>query len=179
MEKLKTTRFNMRNRIFIAAGFLILALVATMIGLFAFRITAPEAQKVRDELQQEFDRINDPRFIFGNNLTLTLIMFIPLIGIFWGCFILFNTGSIIAILSVAEGMPPILTFLVLILNPVVWLEFAVYAAAMSQSFVWLLQIFRKRSVKEAARTCIVITICAFTLLLAAVVEWMLINSIGG
>jgi len=179
MEKLRTMRFNMHNRIVITVVFFIIALVATVIGLLFFRIAVPEAQKVRDELKEEFDRFNDPRFIFGNNLLHTLIMFVPIVGPIWGCFVLFNTGTVIAIISIAEGIPPILTFLLLFLIPVFWIEFGVYSVAMGQSFVWLLQILKHHGRKEAVRTCILVTICVSILLLAAIVEWIMINPMAG
>jgi hypothetical protein len=167
-------RFNMHNRIVIAVVFFVIALTATVVGLLVFRIPVSEAQKVRDDLQEGF--LNDPRFIFGNNLIHTLIMFVPIIGPFWGCFVLFNTGAAIAIIGIAEGIPPILAFLLLFFTPIFWLEFGVYSVAMGQSVIWLLKMIRHRGKKEAIRTCILVTICASILLLSAVVEWIMISA---
>jgi len=175
IEKLQTIKFDVHTRIILVAIFFIVALTVTVIGALVFEINMSEAQKIRDEVTEEFERFNDPRSIFGNNLLHTLIMFVPIIGPFWGSFVLFNTGTVIAILSIAEGVPPILTFLLLFFTPIFWLEFGVYSVAMAQSVVLLLQMLRHRGKKEAVKTCILVTICALILLLSAVVEWVMIN----
>lgn len=175
MEKLQTVRFNMQTRIVITVIFFVVALIVTAAGVLVLKISVPEAQEEVDKIEEEFGRFNDPRFIFGNNLIHTLIMFVPFIGPIWGSFVLFNTGTIIAVLSVAEGVPPILTFLLFFLVPVFWLEFGVYSIAMAQSVIWFLQMLRHRGRKEAVRTCILITVCASILLLSAIVEWIIIN----
>jgi len=82
MEKLQTIRFDVHTRIIIIAIFLITALVVTVLGALVFKIDMSEAQKIRGEVEEEFERFNDPRFIFGNNLLHTLIMFVPIIGPF-------------------------------------------------------------------------------------------------
>ncbi len=175
MEKLQTIRFNMRTRILITAIFLVGALIVMAVGVFAFQISKSDAERLSEEIQGELDRANDVRFIFGNNLIHTLVMFVPVVGPIWGGIVLFSTGTVITTISVAQGVPPIVTFLVLFLVPIFWLEIGVYSVAMAQSFVWFAQILRGRGKKEAARTCILVTICASVLLLSAVFEWALIN----
>jgi hypothetical protein len=175
MEKLKTIKFDAHTRIILIVVFFVVALAVTVLGALVLKIDMSEVQKIRDEVTEEFNRFNDPRFIFGNNLLHTLIMFIPIIGPFWGSFVLFNTGTVIAIISIAEGVPSILTFLLLFFTPIFWLEFGVYSVAMAQSVVLFLQILRHRGKKETVRTCILVTICALILLISAVVEWVMIN----
>jgi len=179
MEKLQTVRFNMQTRIVITVIFFVVALIVTAAGVLVFKIDVQEAQRFKEEIKGEFERFNDLRFIFGNNLIHTLIMFVPIIGPVWGSFVLFNTGTIIAIFGIAEGIPPILYFLLFFLVPVFWLEFGVYSIAMAQSVILLLQMLRHRGKKEAVRTCILITICTLILLLAAVVEWIMLDMTGG
>ncbi|MFP3985012.1 MAG: stage II sporulation protein M [Candidatus Bathyarchaeia archaeon] len=175
VEKLQNLRFDMHKRMVIVAVFFFVALVFTAIGVLVIKVDVSDAQDFEEEIMEEFERLNDPRSIFGNNFIHTLVMFVPLFGPVWGCFVLFNTGSIISILSIAQGVPPFLTFLVLFFTPVFWLEFGVYSVAMAQSVVLFLQILRRRGRKEAVRTCVLITICALFLLLAAVIEWVMIN----
>ncbi len=175
MEKLPTIKFDAHTRIIVIAIFFIVALIVTAVGVLVVKIDISEAKEMADEFAEEFDRFSDPRFIFGNNLLHTLIMFVPIIGPFWGSFVLFNTGTIIAILGIAYETPPILAFLSLFLIPSFWLEFGVYSVAMAQSTVLLLQTLRHRGKKEAVKTCILVTICALILLLSAVVEWLMIN----
>lgn len=175
MKKLQTLRFDIQTRIVITIIFLIAALIVTAVGVVVFKIDVSEAQRLKEEIQEEFEQFNDPRFIFGNNLLHTLIMFAPIIGPIWGSFVLFNTGTLIAVLGIADGIPPILYFLLLFVTPVLWLEFGVYSIAMAQSVILFVQMLRHRSKKEAVRTCILVTVCALILLLSAVVEWIMIN----
>lgn len=175
IEKLQTIRFSMQTRIIVTVVFLVVALTVTTVGVLVLRIDVSKAQKLSEEVREDFDRFNDARFIFGNNLLHTLIMFVPIIGPIWGSFVLFNTGNIIAAFAVADGFPPILYFLFYFLVPIFWLEFGVYSTAMAQSAVWLLQLLRHRGKKEAVRTCILVTFCALILLLSAIIEWIMMN----
>lgn len=179
MEKLQTIRFDKPTRIVITAIFFIVALMVMVLGVVAFNINMQEAQEIKKQMEDEFNQFNDLRFIFGNNLIHTLIMFVPIIGPIWGTFVLFNTGTIIAALSVADGVPPIMYLMVLFFTPFFWLEFGVYSIAMAQSTIWLLQLLRHRGKKEAVRTCILVTICTSILLLSAIVEWFMIKSLKG
>ncbi len=170
-----TTRFNVRTRLKITALLLVAALAATAVGTLVVDVDVSEAQDFIEEFQEELERSNDVRLIFGNNLIHTLIMFVPIVGPIWGFFVLFNTGVIIAVFSVAEGVPPILSYTILLLTPILWLEIGVYSVAMAQSIILFLQKLRRRGKKEAIRTCILVTISALVLLLSATVEWILIN----
>ncbi len=175
MGSLHTIRFNMRNRILITAIFLVVALVVMAVGVLSFQISKSYADRVSEEIQGELDRASDMRFIFGNNLIHTLVMFVPVVGPIWGGIVLYSTGTVITTISVAAEIPPIVAFMVLFLVPIFWLEMGVYSVAMAQSVVWFVQMMRGRGRKEAVRTCILVTICACVLLLAAVFEWALIT----
>jgi hypothetical protein len=175
LEKFQLMQFNIQTRLIFAAIFLVAAIFATISGVLLFSVDVAEAQQLREEILADFERTNDPRFIFGNNLFLTLIMFVPIVGPIWGFLVLFNTGSIIALISIAEGFPPILTYLLLFLMPVFWLEFAAYALAMAQSMILFLKMLQRKGKQEVARTCVVITLCTLILFIAAVVEWLIIE----
>ncbi len=166
---------DLRKRIFAIVVFFIIALACVFSGAITANVSIQEAQNFQDELKEEFQRMNDPRFIFGNNMIHTLVMFTPLMGPVWGCFVLFNTGRIIALFSIAEGIPAILTFMLLLFNPILWLELGVYSTAMAHSVILLLRIIQRRGVREAIRTCIVITACVSVLLISAIAEWIIIN----
>ncbi len=172
---LRISRFDINTRLLITIIVFIVALLITMVGLLAVNVDFSEAQRRESELQKEFERFNDPRAILGNNLIHTLIMFVPIWGPIWGGFVLFNTGTTIGILATAYEVPSILIFLTLFLTPVFWLEFCAYSIAMAESVVLLLQITRGHGRLEAVRMCILVTGCALTLLLSAVVEWAMIN----
>ncbi len=175
LEKLQLLEFNIQTRLLFLVIVLVAAILATALGVLLFSADATEAQQLREEILADFERANDPRFIFGNNLFLTLIMFVPIVGPIWGLLVLFNTGSIIALISIAEGFPPLLTYLLLFLMPVFWLEFAAYALAMAQSMILFLKMLQRRGKQEVSRTCVVITLCTLILFVAAVVEWLILN----
>jgi hypothetical protein len=175
LERLQLLQFNLQTRLLFAVILLIAAILATALGVLSSSADVTEAQQQREEMLADFERTNDPRFIFGNNLFLTLLMFVPIVGPIWGFLVLFNTGSIIALISIAEGIPPILTYLLLFLMPVFWLEFAAYALAMAQSMILFLKMLQRKCKQEVSRTCVVITLCTLILFIAAVVEWLIIN----
>lgn len=170
------SKSDLKRRIFVIIIFFVVATVVTFSGTIATNVDIHEAQRVKEELEGEFQRMNDPRFILGNNLVHTLVMFTPVIGPVWGCFVLFNTGRIIALFSIAEGIPPILTFVLLLFSPILWLEFSVYSTAMAQSVMLLLHLVRRSGGREAIRTCVVIALCTIVLLISAFVEWFIINA---
>ena len=175
LERLQTLEFDTRTRVLLTIFLLVSALIFTSLGVMLFRADISEAQEQREKIFQEFERANDPRFIFGNNLLLSLVRFVPIIGSIWGLLILFNTGSIIALISIAEGFPPILTFALLFFTPIFWLELGVYSIAMTQSIILFLRILQKQGKKESVRMCIMITACTLLLMLAAIIEWLMIN----
>ena len=166
---------DLKRRILFIIIFFVIAIAITFSGVITTNVSIHEAQEVKNELEGEFQRMNDPRFILGNNLVHTLVMFTPVMGPVWGCFVLFNTGRIIAFFSIAEGIPSILTFILLLFSPILWLEFGVYSTAMAQSVMLLLQLVRGHGGREIIRTCVVITVCAIMLLVSAFVEWFIIN----
>jgi hypothetical protein len=173
IARFQTLKLDMRTRIVITVVFFVVALIATMVGAIVLTIDMSDAQKLKGQIEEEFSLFNDPRSIFGNNFAYTLVMFIPIVGPIWGNFVLFNTGAVVAIFGVAEGIPPILLLLFLLFTPVFWLEFGVYSVAMAQSVVLFIQMLRHRGREEAMRTCVVIAVCAVVLLLSAVIEWLL------
>jgi hypothetical protein len=175
LERLQTLVFDTRTRVILTIFLFIATLISTSLGVILFRADVSEAQELREKIFEDFERANDPRFIFGNNLLLTLVMFVPIIGPIWGLLILFNTGSVIALISIAEGFPPILTFVILFLTPVFWLELGVYSIAMAQSIVFFLRFLQNQVRKESVRTCVIITACTLLLMLAAIIEWLMIS----
>jgi hypothetical protein len=102
-------------------------------------------------------------------------MFIPILGPLLGFFIMFNTGTAIGAIAIAEGFPPALALVSLFLTPVAWLEFAAYSTAMAES-VWLLRRFLQRlALRELRRSTILISITAVLLAVAAIVEVVIIS----
>jgi hypothetical protein len=157
------------------AAFLGVALVATALGATLLKIDVSEAESRMEDLQRQLENLNDPLIIFGNNFFHSLVMFVPVLGPCWGCFVLFNTGTVIGVFGVAQGLPPALLLMLLMFTPIFWLEYIPYSVAMGQSMIFLMKTLRGEGRKEAVKTCVLVTACALVLLLSALIEWFMIN----
>lgn len=114
------------------------------------------------------------KYIFGNNLMICLLGFIPVFGILLELYALFSTGVVIAAMAYGTTNPLLMLFLLFVF-PHTWLEFISYSLAISGN-VWLSwRIIRRRDKKELFNTCIFIALCTLILLLAAFVEILTIN----
>lgn len=168
----------MRKRIItilvIFVAIVILTAIATMTP-----IDETQARQTYNDLNQTVNDLKNNnallQFIFGNNFQLTLIMFVPFIGPIFGFYVLYNTGVVLEASAIAQNLPPTLSYVVLFLTPVVWLEFAAYSTAMAGS-IWLsARIIQNRAKHELTNTAKFIAICAVLLLLGAIVETVLIE----
>lgn len=167
-----------RKRILSTIAVLMLALLMTVIGSL-MPISAEEAEQINSDLNQTVSTLSENGalmpYIFGNNLFICLLMFIPVVGPLLGCYILFNTGTVIGAIAAAEGYPVALAFIALFITPVAWLEFAAYSVSMGES-VWLFRrILQGRAKHEFRNACLFITLCVALLLVGAIVETALIS----
>jgi hypothetical protein len=149
----------------------------TAIGML-MPISPEEAELINNNLNQTVNSLSQEggmiQFIFGNNFMICLLMFIPIIGPFLGFYALFNTGTVINAIAIAEGYPSTLVFIALFITPVAWIEYAAYSTAISES-IWLFKRFlQKRTWSELKIACIFISICAILLLIGAIVETAII-----
>jgi len=106
---------------------------------------------------------------------ISLIMFVPIIGPIFGFYALYNTGVAIAAQSIGEGIHPLTVFLFLFIFPPTWLEFIAYSTAIAESFWLAWRIIKHKGKKEIVNACILISICAVMLLIAAIIEIALIT----
>jgi len=167
--KSATTRI---KKILTIAAFFLLSLIITIAGVLT-PLSPSEASDIKQELEQMRENIS-VQLIFGNNFMICLAMFIPVAGPVFGCYVLYSTGVVIAAESLSEGLPPLIVFLFLFAFPFTWLEFLAYSIAFAQS-VWLTRrIIQHRGKRELVNTCILISICAVMLLIAAIIETALI-----
>ena len=64
-------------------------------------ISPQEAEQISSELNQTVTTLRDNGllvpYIFGNNLLICLVMFVPVIGPLLGLFIMFNTGTVVGV----------------------------------------------------------------------------------
>lgn len=142
-------------------------------------VDSQQAKQISDELNQTATAARQSgtltQYIFGNNLLIALLMFIPVVGPLLGFYVLYNTGIAIGAIATAQGVPSILVFVVLVITPVFWLEFAAYSTAMAES-IWLFRrITQGRGIRELKNASFFVSICAILLLVGAVVETALIS----
>lgn len=163
------------KRIYMIIVFFILSIIITSFGTLT-PLSMDQAQQINQEMENLMETLTDvgtlgeTTYIFGNNFMLCLSFFTPFIGPFIGFFVLYNTGAVIAAQSMSVGVSPILTFMLLLVFPFAWMEFMAYSIAMTQS-LWLTRwILKRQWRKEIINTCIMISICAIVLLVAAFIE---------
>lgn len=138
-----------------------------------------EAGELDNELNKSINTLEENglilQYIFGNNFMIALFMFVPIVGLIFGGYVLYNTGVVIAASAIANDLNPTLALLLLFFIPVAWLEFAAYSTAMAES-IWLTRrIFQRRGKHELVNATKFISICAILLLLAAIIETALIT----
>jgi hypothetical protein len=165
------------KRIIGIGAFFLAAIIVTCIGVVS-PLSPEEANAINQDLEQIRQNVS-VQYIFGNNLMICLVMFIPIVGPFFGLWVMYNTGIAVAAQSMsasAQGMHPLLIFLSLFLFPFTWLEFLSYSVGLAES-AWLLrrvlQGFGKRELRNVA---ILIAIVTVTLLVAAIIETALIET---
>jgi hypothetical protein len=169
------------KRLFIIGVFFALAVTITAAGTIAPLSSSDEAV-----LKQELDKTRQNisvQVIFGNNLMICLIMFVPVVGPAFGSIVLFDSGlAIQAEVTLdanasAPNVPPVLVLLASFILPHTVLEFISYSSALAES-AWLTGyiIKRRNRRRELVRMCVFISICAVLLLAGAAIEYALIQA---
>ena len=152
-----------------------------MVGLIVTGIgtITPLSTQGADQINQQINQVRanvSVQYIFGNNLMICLIMFVPIIGPIFGLYALYNTGVAIEaqVIAGSSGVPAILAFAVLFIFPFTWLEFISYSTALAES-VWLTRRSMQGLIrKEMKNAAVLIAIVAILLLVGAAIETWLI-----
>jgi hypothetical protein len=169
-----------RKRIYTVIFFLILAILVTVAGTFV-PLGTEEAELIASQVNSTITENRDiaslTGVIFVNNFSISLLMFIPIVGPILGFAILFVTGTALSAISLVQGFPIWLSFLALVITPIFWLEFIAYSFGMAQS-TWLFRRLMQRRWRELKWTAISIGIVAAMLAIGAVVEAWLIIAAG-
>jgi hypothetical protein len=169
-----------RKRIYSFIFIFILTVVVTLVGT-QVPLTAKEAQTISDQVNQTVIENHDfaslTSAIFVNNFMLCLIMFIPVAGAVFGLFTLFSTGTALGAISMVQGYPVGIEFLLLVITPIFWLEFLSYSLGITES-IWLFRRLTQKRWRELKWTAIAIGTVAGFLALGAVIEAWLILAAG-
>jgi uncharacterized membrane protein SpoIIM required for sporulation len=171
----------LKNRVAVMAVVMVICLAVTSLGALA-RVEPSEAQDILQDMKilEDMLEVAGVRIIFGNNLIHCLVMFVPVIGPFYGLYVLYSTGKVLAALGLAVGADPLFLFISLFVYPHTWIEYLSYSLAISES-CWLLYSIARRGFgglrNELTNASKVIAICAVLLLLGAIVETSIILSV--
>jgi uncharacterized membrane protein SpoIIM required for sporulation len=136
------------------------------------------------KLKEEFMRkIQDLNYIgiFTNNLAISIIMFIPGIGILFGLFSGYSTGTVFsAIAQTSQSTASQISPLFILLTPFGIMEIFSYGLAISRSSLLLLSLIKKENVlKQFKYTLIEVIIVTLILFFAALIEWHFISLFDG
>lgn len=145
----------------------------------AVPMSEEEAGTLTREFSKQIEGI-DQNGIFWNNVRITLIMFVPAVGSAFGAFSGFATGSVFSALASSSPMLGEVSPLVLLITPFGIMEVFVYGLAMSRSAMLIYYLFKRMPwSKYTIPTLIELGIAIVVLFIAAVIEWQIIEQLGG
>lgn len=169
-------KYNFRKRLLYLGLGIVAFLVFFIIGT-SVNFDESTSTLLKEQFQNKIKNI-DSVGIFFNNLLISILMFLPGIGIAIGLFSGFSTGNIFMILTrdLPIQIPPLLVFLTIFGI----MELVSYGIAISRSYLLLIRILKRSNIKESLiHTGIEIGIVAIILLFSAIIEWDLIVQSGG
>jgi uncharacterized membrane protein SpoIIM required for sporulation len=172
-----------RKRVLSILAVLLLSVAVTTAGILT-PLSNEESQSLSKQLEQMQQDIRNmailssARTIFANNFEICLIMFVPIVGPFFGLYVLYNTGLVIGAKNATNGVPALLIFMLLFIFPFTWLEFFAYSIAFSESMWFTWRIVQRRAMSELRSAGILIGVCAGMLLAGAIIEAVIISLIG-
>jgi len=175
-----------RKRFYVFSLCFLLLIVITVSGTLT-PLTLEEAKDLSKDLEQtqgdimNMTVLSGTLLIFRNNFMISLLMFIPFFGPFFGGYVTHNTGVVIAAESLTSPspVPPTLVLLVLFVFPFTWMEFIVYSLAFSESLWLSWSLIKHKGREELLTTLILILVCLLVLLAAAFIEMVLIMALSG
>lgn len=166
-----------RKRIYLIIIVFIIAFALTAIGSYV-PLSHSDAQEIYNRVNgtvtshKSFGSLTG--YIFLNNFSICLLMFIPFIGPIVGMFIIFDTGIALGAISLIKGYPPVVALISEVILPIFWLEFIAYSVAMAEA-IWLSRRLTQHRWFELKNTAILIGICAAILAGSAALEAWLIG----
>jgi hypothetical protein len=166
-----------RKRIYLILFVLLAAVIVTIAAAF-LPVSPSTAQQINNNLNQTVTahKANGtlPAYIFINNFSICLIMFIPIIGPIFGFVVLGNTGYALGAIAQAQNYPAILGVASELVLPIFWLEFICYSTGIAMS-LWLTKRIWQHRWMELKNTAVLIGICAAILFGSALLEAWLIS----
>ena len=172
-------RFKISKRRLIYLVFGVVAFLIAYSGGAALPMSKQNAEILRQEFSKQIVGI-DQNGIFLNNIQITMIMFVPAIGSAFGAFSGFATGSIFSALASSTPTLREVSPLAILMTPFGIMEVFVYGLAMSRSAMLIYYLIKRMPWRRyVIPTIIEIGIATGILFIAAVIEWQMIERLGG
>jgi hypothetical protein len=169
-----------RKRVYSITFIFLVAILATTIGSM-FPLSSSDAIAIGQSLNATLNenQANNTlvQFIFINNFSICLLMFIPIAGAALGMFILFSTGVALNAIATTQGFPTYIALASLAVTPIFWLEFIAYSIAMAES-IWLFRRLTQKRWRELKWTALFIGSCAGLLAFGSIIEVWIITVLG-
>ncbi|RNJ75751.1 MAG: stage II sporulation protein M [Nitrosopumilus sp. H8] len=156
-------------------------------GIFTGAFMLGSATKLTEEdadaFMSEFEKIIadiDAWGIFTHNTVIALPMFVPGLGVAWGAFSAWSTGTAFAAITISNpGLGGINPLAILFSTPFGLMEVTAYSIGMSRSFILIRSIVKKTGLgRHAAPTLAEIGVVLLLLLAGGYVEFYLITAAG-
>jgi hypothetical protein len=162
------------RRIKLFGAFLIFNIIAFLAGAF----TALDYDTAQGIVNEIAPLIENPTLslLLGNNLSISLTGFIPIIGVFSMIYVLYSTGLAFSAVATVYGVPSLILILSTFITPSFWLEFIAYSLAMMEGTMIFLTLLTSRNRIRQELVIAVFVLGLVTLLLAigALIEaWMI------
>lgn len=170
----------LRRRFALAVPAFALLLMSTFAGTL-FPVGPEEAKRFQEDIAQRFTGMGFAGvfgFIFLNNFAALLLMHVPLLGLLFGIYVTFSTGTFLGGLSALSGVNPALALVTTFVLPHAIPEFFAYSLAFVESYICAKLVWRRRF-REAARDELTSMISSGAILAAAAaIEAALILLLG-
>jgi hypothetical protein len=142
----------------------------------ATTVDRSEADKILEDVRKTVPATPSIIDIFSNNIRVALLMLIPGLGLILAPYVLYNTGLVFSASGVVNNISGVTLFLTTTILPFFWLEFAAYAASITQNLYLIWAIKSKILRYELRNLAYTLIAIAALLLLGAWVEMIFISS---
>ena len=156
------------------------AVFIVLSSVLAYSSTTVLSQSDAQSLSSGVEQLNDSVVgIFENNVQIALLEFVPGFGPAYGVYSSFDTGLALAALAQSNstsGISGLDLFLVLLLTPIFWIEFACYSMAVEESLAVIISLKNRDFTSHEWKwlVCSILFVAA-TLFVSAKLEVDLIN----
>lgn len=166
-----------RRIVFLAIG------MAVFLALYyagsTTKMAPADSAMLREQFMSQIGDI-DETGIFFNNVGIALGMFIPALGAGFGMFSGYSTGLVFSAIADSNAQLSGVSPLVIFLTPFGIMELFAYGLAMSRSGLLVYQLVKKKPWRQyVVPTLIEMGIVVAVLFAAAIVEWWMIENLGG